>query len=55
MPKRVVSVRMDDDVYNRIAALAAERRWSVSQWIAVAAERVADGEEAQGKRKSGQR
>lgn len=45
MPKTVVSVRMEDDLIKRIKALADARRWSVSQWVAVAAERVATGEE----------
>lgn len=45
MAKAVISVRIDPDLLAQVRTLAGRRRWSVSQWVAVAVERVAEAEQ----------
>lgn len=48
MPKRSVSLRLDDEVIEDVRKLAAEREWTPSHFMARAIERVVAAEKTKG-------
>lgn len=46
MPKRSVSIRLDDEVIEDVRELAAGREWTPSHFMARAVERTVAGEKA---------
>lgn len=51
MPKRSVSLRLEDDVLEDVRKLAADRDWTPSHFMARAIQRVVAAEKAKGGKK----
>lgn len=51
MPKRSVSLRLDDEVIEDVRKLAADRDWTPSHFMARAIERVVQAEKGKGSKR----